>query len=178
MKPGQGFALDAASRVGREIDHRIDVLVLAQLISPRPSCATERLLQRQIASLRRCIGTMAKEEQEWASILSDASASAQAAAAPANQFAICSWEPVHHDSQAKTLPHAVKAACEQITVQLDALQRALQHARKIGTGTTAALATAMGQVHTHVFGMGIGDARPLVKKLIEVATLRNKENMS
>jgi hypothetical protein len=36
----------------------------------------------------------------------------------------------------------------------------------------------MGQVHTHVFGMGIGDARPLVKKLIEVATLRNKENMS
>lgn len=60
---------------------------------------------------------------------------------------------------------------------MDTLQRALQHARSVSEEVSKSHEQATKRVHAHMFGGGNKDARPLVRKLMQVGAARDKENL-
>jgi hypothetical protein len=115
VKPGQGFALDAAARVAQTFGEEMNQLVLGRNCSDHIPTAAERFLQRQSATLAQTLDALTQEEKQWSDILADAKAEPTAD----ETAAFTPAEPASDaESQVDTLPRAMKAAAESITLQV------------------------------------------------------------
>lgn len=174
VKPGQGFALDAANRIAQAFAQEMEQLIFVRNFSDRLPTASERALQKQVASVAETLAALTREEEEWNRIAAEAEKTPEV---PQDDGIDAAAVTDSAESLVGRLPGTLSTAVQRITLQVGTLQRALQHARTVADSASRKHQEATKKIHAQAFGSASKDAKPLLRKLMEVGAARDKENL-